>query len=148
MPTHLGQVHIQQWITKIDESNLSVSEYLLHHKVPFSQAQYYRYKKRMDQEGGEFFTDGRTEGNNRRITARVEGYIQGYVSGTPEATLLEIQKEVKERFHLDLSEAGISRCLKRLGHSRKDKPHQEKVELKYTVCGGFEIISSLACHMG
>lgn len=148
MPTHLGQIHIQTWITRIDESDLSVPQYLSGHKVPFSQAQYYRYKKKLEQEGAESLTDGRTEGNNRRITAVVEGFIQGYVSGTPEATLSEIQREVKERFHLELSEAGISRCLKRLGHSRIDKPHREKIERTYTMYGGFEIISSLACYMG
>ena len=148
MPTHLGKIHIQAWIARIDESDLSVRQYLSRHKVPFSQAQYYRYKKKLEQEGGESLTDGRTEGNNRRITAVVEGFIRGYVSGTPEATLSEIQREVKERFHLELSEAGISRCLKRLGQSRIDKPHQEKIERTYTMYGGFEIISSLACHMG
>jgi transposase len=148
MPTHLGQNYIQEWIIKIEESDLSVPEYLSHHNVPFSQAQYYRYRKRMGQQGPESLTDRRTEGNNRRITARVEGYIQGYVSSTPETTLLAIQQEVKERFHLELSEAAISRFLKRIGHSRKDKPQQEKVERQYTVCGGFELVSALACHMG
>lgn len=148
MPTHLGQTDIQQWIRKISESKLSVPEYFSNKKVPFSQAQYYRYKKRIDQEGTESLEDQRRKGNNRRITAEVEGYLKGYVSGKPESSLAEIKGVVKERFHIELSEAGISRCLKRLGCSRKNKPRQEKVERTYTVCGGFELISALACHMG
>ncbi|MBW8002963.1 MAG: hypothetical protein FVQ80_13250 [Planctomycetes bacterium] len=148
MPTHLGQTDIQQWIRKISESKLSVPEYFSHHQVPFSQAQYYRYKKRIDQEGTESLEDQRRKGNNRRITAEVEGYLKGYVSGKPESSLAEIKGVVKERFHIELSEAGISRCLKRLGCSRKNKPRQEKVERTYTVCGGFELVSALACHLG
>jgi len=148
MPTYLGKTDVQQWIKKIAESKLSIPEYLSRHQVPFSQAQYYRYKKKMDQGGAESLTDRRTRGNNRRITAEVEGYLTGYISGKPKSSLSEIQTVVKERFHLKLSEAGISRCLKRLGCSRKDKPRQEKIERTYTVCGGFELISALACHMG
>ncbi|HDZ62253.1 MAG TPA: hypothetical protein ENH40_03810 [Nitrospirae bacterium] len=148
MPTHLGQTDIQQWIRKISESKLSVPEYLSRYQAPFSQAQYYRYKKKMDQGGAESLKDRRTQGNNRRITAEVEGYLKGYVSGKPESSLSEIKEVVKEQFAIDLSEAGISRCLKRLGCSRKDKPRQEKVERTYTVCGGFELISALACQMG
>ena len=148
MPTHLGQTDIQQWIRKISESKLSVPEYFSRRRVPFSQAQYYRYRKKMDQGGVESLADRRTQGNNRRITAEAEGYLKGYVSGKPESSLSEIKEILKERFVLDLSEAGISRCLKRLGCRRKDKPRQEKVERTYTVCGGFELISALACHMG
>ncbi len=148
MPTHLGQTDIQQWIRKISESKLSVPEYFSRRQVPFSQAQYYRYKKRIDQEGTESLEDQRRKGNNRRITAEVEGYLKGYVSGKPESSLAEIKGVVKERFHIELSEAGISRCLKRLGCSRKNKPRLEKVERTYTVCGGFELISALACHLG
>ena len=150
MPTHLGQTDIQQWIRKISKSKLSVPEYFSNNKpkVPFSQAQYYRYIKRIDQEGTESLEDQRTKGNNRRITAEVEGYMKGYVSGKPESSLSEIKEVLKERFHIELSEAGISRCLKRLGCSRKDKPRQEKVKRTYTVCGGFELVSALACHMG
>ena len=148
MPTHLGQTDIQQWIRKISESKLSVPEYFSRRQVPFSQAQYYRYRKKMDQGGVESLADRRTQGNNRRITAEAEGYLKGYVSGKPESSLSEIKEILKERFVLDLSEAGISRCLKRLGCRRKDKPRQEKVERTYTVCGGFELISALACHMG
>ena len=55
---------------------------------------------------------------------------------------------MKERFVIKLSEPGISRCLKRLGYSRKDKPKSQKVKRTYTLCGGFELISALACHMG
>ncbi len=73
MPTHLGQTDIQQWIRKISASKLSVPEYFSHRQVPFSQAQYYRYKKKMDQGGVESLKDSRTQGNNRRITAEVEG---------------------------------------------------------------------------
>ncbi len=83
MPTHLGQTDIQQWNRKISESKLSVPEYFSRHQVPFSQAQHYRYKKRIDQEGTESLEDQRRKGNNRRITAEVEGYLKGYVSGKP-----------------------------------------------------------------
>ena len=108
MPTHLVQTDIKQWIRKIADSKLSVPKYLAHHQVPFSQAQYYRYKKKMDQGGAESFKDRRTQGNNRRITAEIEGYLKGYVSGKPESSLSDIREVLKDRFHIDLSDAGIS----------------------------------------
>ena len=148
MATHIGRVDIQRWIQKVAESKLSVPEYFDNRRVPFSRAQYYRYRKKMDQEGVESLKDKRTQGNSRRLTAEAEGYLKGYVSGKPECSLAEVRAVLKERFLIDLSEPGVSRCLKRLGCSRKDKPRQEKVERTYTVCGGFELITALACDMG
>ena len=144
MATHIGRVDIQRWIQKVAESKLSVPEYFDNRRVPFSRAQYYRYRKKMDQEGVESLKDKRTQGNSRRLTAEAEGYLKGYVSGKPECSLAEVRAVLKERFLIDLSEPGVSRCLKRLGCSRKDKPRQEKVERTYTVCGGFELITALA----
>ena len=148
MPTHVGRMDIERWIQKIAESQLSVPEYFDNYRVPFSRAQYYRYKKKMDQEGIESLKDERAQGNSRRLTTEAEGYLKGYVSGKPECNLAEIRGALKERFHIELSEPGVSRWLKRLGCSRKDKPRQKKVERTYTVCGGFELIAALACHMG
>ena len=148
LATHLGHTDIKQWIKKIDDSKLSVPEYFNRNKVPFSQAQYYRYKKKLDQEGSDSLMDKRTRGNNRRITAEVEVYLNGYVSGKPEYSLAEIKEVLNKQFDIELSESGISRCLKRLGCGLKDKPKGQKVKRTYTLCGGFELISALACHMG
>ena len=79
LPTHVGQIDVERWIAKIAKSRLSVPQYFDNRRVPFSRAQYYRYKKKMDREGVESLKDERTQGNSRRLTAEAEGYLKGYV---------------------------------------------------------------------
>lgn len=147
MPTHIGHTDIRYWLEQVDKSNLSVSAFFSSHKVPFSQAQYYRYKRKVAQEGFESITkDMRVKGNRRTLTTDAEAFLEGCVSSDPLVTLAELRKSLEERYQIDITESGISKCLKRHGRSLKNKPKKEKVECSYTVCGGFELISALACH--
>ena len=72
MPRHIGRTNIQYWVRKMSKSDLSVPDYFSRYKVPFSQAQYYRYKKKIAWEGIGSFQDKRTQGNRRAMTREAD----------------------------------------------------------------------------
>ena len=148
MPRHVGRVNIDAWLQKITDSELSIKDYFTQYSVPFSETQYYRYKKRITDRGIGAFKDQREHGNHRVITAEAEGYLKGYVSSRTKATLAEAIEVVKKRFGIEVTEAGMSRCLKRLGVAREKKPPEMEVKRSYTICGGLELVTALACHIG
>ena len=139
---------IRLWMERIERSPLSVASYFSQQKVPFSVPQYYRYRKGWEENGVESLRDGRTQGNHRRVSAEAEGYLKGYVAAHPKAELAELEDVLKEQFDIELTTWGMRSCLKRLGCPVRAKRREEQDEGYYTVCGGFELIVGLACHLG
>jgi len=127
---------------------MSVGKYFPRHNVPFSIAQYYRYKKKLEHGGPDAIKDNRSKGNNRKLVTEAEGFLKGYLRSRPEVGLAELQDLLKERFKIRMSKSGVSKCLNRLGCVCQMKPVEEKVERSYTVSGGFELIIALAFHLG
>lgn len=139
---------IRLWFDRMERSPLSAKEYLSRHHVPFGLTQYYVYRKKLKEGGIDALEDGRAKGNHRRVHAEAEGFLHGYVTAHPEVSLPALQVLLKKRFHVDLTHSGVSRCLKRIGCELQANVRPEKVERFYTVCGGFELITTLACHLG
>lgn len=139
---------IRLWLERIERSGLSLQEYLSRYNVPFGPTQYYRYKKKLREGGVQALRDGRARGNHRRVNPEAEGFLKGYVAAHPEVSLSELEALLKERFHIEITRPGVSRCLQRLGCGPRERPREEKVERFYTVCGGFELVVALACQLG
>lgn len=139
---------ISFWVERINRTRLSVEKYFSRYKVPFSVAQYYRYKKKLEQGGPDAIKDKRSKGNNRKLITEAEGFLKGYLISRPEVGLSGLQDLLKERFKILMSKSGVSRCLNRLGCVCQIKSIDEKVERSYTVSGGFELIIALAFHLG
>lgn len=139
---------IISWVERIRESLLSVEKYFSRYKIPFSIPQYYRYKKKLEQEGPDAIKDKRNKGNNRKLIPECEGFLRGYVKSRPEVGLIELQGLLKERFDIRMSKSGVSRSLNRFGIVYQAKPVEEKAKRSYTVNGGFELIIALALHLG
>ena len=137
---------INSWVERISRSRLSVEKYISQHQVPFSIAQYYRYKKNIEQ--GTEIIDKRQNGNNRKLNYEMKGFLKGYMKSRPEAGLSELQNLLKEKFKTEVSKSGVSRSLNRLGCVCEKKPVEEKVEQIYVMSGGFELIIALAIHLG
>ena len=148
MPRHVGRVDIGAWLQDIGDSELPLKDYFAQHEVPFSETQYYRYRKRIAAGGVGTLEDRRAWGNHRTITAEIEGYLKGYLSSQVGTTLEEARAVVQGRFDVEITVAGMSRCLKRLGLAREARPAEPKIERSYAVCGGFELVTALACHIG
>lgn len=126
---------------------MSVGKYFSRHNAPFSIAQYYRYKQKLEDGGPDAIKDNRSKGNNRKLVTEAEGFLKGYLRSRPEVGLAELQDLLKERFKIRMSKSGVSKCLNRLGCVCQMKPVEEKVERSYTVSGGFELIIALAFHL-
>ncbi len=139
---------IRLWLNRIERSHLRVAAYFSRHDVPFTIRQYYRYRRGWQERGGQALRDGRAQGNHRHVNAEAEGFLKGYVAVNPRVELAELQEVLEEQFDVELTASGMSRCLKRLGCSVGMKRREEQVEEYYTVCGGFELVAGLACHLG
>lgn len=139
---------IRLWLNRIERSQLGVSAYFARHGVPFSIAQYYRYRRGFGKGGAEALRDGRADGNRRCVHVEAEGFLKGYVAAHPNAELAALQGVLRERFDIELTTSGMSRCLKRLGCLVGVRRRERQVKAYYTVCGGFELVVGLACHLG
>jgi transposase len=139
---------ISKYIKKIEESDLPIKEFFAKHKIPFSVAQYYRYKKRIADIGIEGLHDGRNKGNNRRLTAEAQSYLFGFHSANPKAKLTDYQTALNEHIGLHVDIATLSRFFSTREISLS-KPGAKplKVDTYEVSWGGFEIITALAWHL-
>ncbi|MBU3967133.1 MAG: hypothetical protein KKG76_07155, partial [Euryarchaeota archaeon] len=67
-------IHIMEYIEK---SPLPVSQYFKERKLPFGRAQYYLYKKAMQERGIEGLIDQRNKGNHLKFTDEIKNFVKG-----------------------------------------------------------------------
>jgi len=146
MATRPDGEQIVKWLDRIERSRLSPKEYLAQHSVPFGVAQYYRYRDAYRRNGIEGLIDGRSRGNNRVIHAEAEGFVQGYVSAHRDVKRKDLQKALKERFDIDITVPGLTRCLQRLGIDLQPSARTREPKEVWIPCAGFELIVALAWH--
>ena len=141
---------IVKWLLKIQRSKLSAPAFFLEHQnqLPFSLAQFYRYKKAYAKAGIEGITDGRSQGNHRRIHAKAQGFAAGYASAHPNATKREIRQAVEKQIGIQVSESGFNQSLQRLGISVKRPTQAMAYPIEPAPYAGFELIVALAWHFG
>ena len=139
---------ISSYLKKIEESDLQIKEFFEKHDVPFSMAQYYRYKKRIANDGMQGLRDGRGNGNNRRLTAEAQTYLLRFHSANPNAKLNDYQTALNDKIGIHVDIATLSRFFSTRDISlAKPEPKQPKVDTFEVFCGGFEIIAALAWHL-
>ncbi|HVA98163.1 MAG TPA: hypothetical protein VNG53_04650 [Bacteroidia bacterium] len=138
--------NIKSWITHISKSKLPVRQFFDSHKIPFSVAQYYRYKKTMLTDN--VILDKRKSGNNKKLTNEAELFLMGYLNANKTPIFSDIQDLLQEHFSIEITKSGISRCIKRLGYSVVENDPNQILNHHYTTCGGLHIISALANHLG
>lgn len=68
---------IAEWVERISNSQLSVQRYVQRFKVPFTQRQYFRYKRKLQQQGVSGLNAGRAGGNPRKLSGEAEGFLAG-----------------------------------------------------------------------
>jgi transposase len=139
---------ILKWLERFERSGLSAPAFFAKYRVPFSLVQFYRYRKSILQSGTDSLTDGRSGGNHRHVHSEAEGFLVGYVSAHPSATESELQRVMQERFGIEISQSGMSQCLKRLGIRRPwPRPRAQPLRVP-AVYAGFELVVALAWHFG
>lgn len=131
----------------IERSPLSVKEYFQQYEVPFSRAQYYRYRTKLINEGKEGIVDKRCLGNRRKLDKEHILFIRGFIKDRPEVGPTYVLQAVKEEFGITVHRSTMSQILKNLGFSVQNKCSERK-EKEQVSCAGFEIIAALALHLG
>jgi hypothetical protein len=134
-------------VQKIANSGLPVDEYFQRHSVPFNRPQYFRYKARLAAEGLDGLIDGRSKGNNRKLTPDAEGFLRGVHRTNPRLSLQEICESLEATLGIDVDRSTVSRFLRGVGE-QIEWPRPQEPERLFTSCGGFEIIGTLALHLG
>jgi transposase len=148
---HLLKAHtFSHYLKRIGESKFSIRQFFEKYHLPFSLAQFYRYKKRYERDGGDGLRDRRTLGNHRRLTDQAANFLLGYHAAHPNSTLRDYQALLKTKLGLKVDLSTISRCLRAHRNTMtKSKPSKDetKVETFESPCGGLEILSALAWHL-
>ncbi len=142
------------WLSRIERSECTITEFFDKYNVPFSCSQYYLYKSRLKEFGESGLRDKRSEGGNRKLTGEGEAFVAGCVESNSDISLQWIQEALSKRFGVTLSPSGVTRLLQRLNPDRQKRArgrrreYKHKVEPKHNSCGGFELIIALAYHLG
>ena len=144
---------IIDWMERIKHSELTIVDSFKHHKVPFSKAQYFNYKKQIEIVGPSGLQDRRNRGGNRKLSQEAEGFLLGCVKSNPDSTLGWLQNAIQESFNCHLSTPAICRAIKRVAENQvnltKGRPKSSTVkEAVINSFGGFEIIVAIAYHLG
>jgi transposase len=115
---------IIQVLKNIEVSSLSVNQYFKTCSPPFSQAQYYIYKKILETKGTEGLCDQRAEGNNLKFSENMKNYVQGLLEHNPSISTTDIQKDIENRFNICISNTTIKNFRRDTGliwvHPEKD----------------------------
>jgi len=127
----------------IEKSNLTVNQYFKTKKTPFSQKQYYIYKKKIQENGINELIDKRIKGNNLKLTPEVQSYIKGLIETNRSIKSLEIEYLVRKEFNVDISRTTIN------GFRKENNLIwiRAKKELVSKSSGG-EILIALALYIG
>jgi transposase len=141
-------VNIVRWLERFVRSGLSGRAFFRKYRVPFSLTRLRHYLELFEAAGAKGLTDGRASGNNRRIHSEAEGFLAGFVAAHPEATEQDLRDEIRKRFGIEVSQPGMSRCLKRLGISRERRQRPAATQSRAAAYGGFELVVALALHFG
>ena len=144
---------IISWLKRIEESPLTVVDFFEKNTaVPFSRPQYYRYTKKVREDGQEaLYARGQRRGN-KKLSAEAEAFIAGCVGRDPDVSPLWLRGMLADKYECFLSPSGMTRALNRL-HPELEKrgrgrPRIDKREAEDNACGGFELIVALAYHLG
>ena len=100
---------IVHYLKKVEDSKLSAQEFFEKHKVPFSLAQYYRYKLLYKNHGVQGLLDGRAQGNHRCLTADAQHFLMGFHAANTNAKLADYQSALITHSGIRVDYATISR---------------------------------------
>ena len=139
---------IVKLLERFVRSGLSGRAFFRKYRVPFSLTRLRHYLEVFEATGVQGLADGRARGNNRRIHSEAEGFLAGFVAAHPQATEQDLRDEIRERFCIEVSQPGMSRCLKRLGISPERRNRVVFAPSRAVAYGGFELVVALAWHFG
>jgi hypothetical protein len=128
----------------IERSSLSVSQYFKEKTVPFGRAQYYLYKKTIEERGIEGLTDLRSKGNHLKFTDEIKNFVKGLLNHNQSIISEDIQRVIQNEFGKSISTITINNFRREnnlcLILPQKEQPLKES--------GASEIAIALALETG
>ena len=88
-------------ISDIFESQVSV--YFNQNSVPFSRAQYYRYRRILQKYDEEGLRDARKDGNYTKLTERLKDYVIAVVEENRSISSPQLQSKILNQFDVHIS---------------------------------------------
>jgi transposase len=130
---------------KVEESGLSAKAYFASHTTPIGVVQYFRLKKRFDQQGEIGLLDQRHSGNARKLTEEQIQLMQGIFTYNRQLSSGALQNELLHKWGIQLHRSRIHQLRNQLNLPRllPETTRQETVQL-----AGIEIFAALAHHVG
>lgn len=133
---------------RIANSRLSINEFFERYDVPFSRANYFRYKHRIFE--GKAFSPSK-RGRKRKIGEREELFLRGLVAGGSVPPIDQLRGILESELGASVGVTAIRRSLDRLfpdrERSKLGRPLTRGPELNSNVLGGFEIIIAVAYYL-
>ena len=129
-------------IRKIEESKQPVSVYFDQNSVPFSRAQYYRYRRILRKYGEEGLRDERKDGNYTKLTERIKDYVITIVKENISISSSQLQSKILNQFNAQISLSSLNNF--RASTSLTRLPAHKEENYKRQKSGGGEILTSLS----
>lgn len=139
------QKEVLQLFKNVDSSNSSVKKYFTTHETPISLSQYYRLRKRFEQQGIAGLEDNRTIGNARKLNLQQVELVSAVLTYNRHSTSKSLQCELQDKWSIELDISRIVQLRRELNLTRI-KPKTETVQV--VEFAGIEIFSALVHHIG
>lgn len=139
------QKEILSFFKRVEKSDLTVKDYFANHQAPVSLPQYYRLKKRYEQQGMAGLEDQRQMGNARKIDPQQVELLRGILTYNRHLTSELLKHELQSKWGVDLDKSRIDQFRRQFTLTRI-KPTTVKQEISQFA--GIEIFSALAIHVG
>lgn len=142
MPEEERIYEIISTIHKIEESKKPVIVYFDQNPVPFSRAQYYRYRTILQKYGEEGLRDERKDGNYTKLTERIKDYVIAIVKENKSISSSQLQSKILNQFDVQISLSSLNNFRASASLTRLPTPKEEKYKCQKS--GGGEILTSLS----
>ncbi len=129
----------------VDQSGLTAGEYFKRNNAFISLPQYYRLRKRFDEEGIKGLEDRRSAGNSRKVNPDQVELIRSVFTYNRKFTSKEPEVELREKWDIQLHKTRIDQYRREFGLTRIKSAGEDVGSVQFA---GIEIFSAIAHHIG
>ena len=137
---------ILELFTIIDKSGLSAKKYFATHETPMSIVQFFRLKKRYQQQGSAGLIDQRQAGNARKLSPEQMELVRGVFAYNRHLSSKALQDELRIEWGIDIGPRRIDQLRQQFNLPRVTPETDRKQET--VQFAGIEIFSAIAHYVG
>lgn len=112
------QKEVLKLFKNVDNSGLSAGKYFTNHSTPISLAQYYKLKKRFEQQGIAGLEDNRTLGNARKLNPQQVELVRSVLTYNRHSTSKSLQCELQNKWGIELDISRIDQLRQKFNLTR------------------------------